>query len=61
MAKLNNKGWGISNLITFLVIFLLFLLLIVYLVYRVDHEKDSNIQLVEEDYILIDNELQFLK
>lgn len=57
MAKLNNKGWGISNLITFLVIFLLFLLVIAYLVYKVDHEKDSDIQLVEENFVLINSDL----
>ena len=58
MVKLNNKGWGISNLITFLIIFILFLLVIAYLVYKVDHEKDSDIQLVEEDYILINFDIE---
>lgn len=51
MAKLNNGGWGIGNMIAFLVVFLIFLLIIVYSVYTVDHDDDSNIQLVDEGYI----------
>lgn len=53
MAKLNNKGWGISNMIAFLIIFIVFILIIAFLVYDVDHEKDSNIQLVQGEVILL--------
>ena len=52
MAKLNNSGWGVSNLITFLVIFILFLLVVAYLIYSVDHEKGSNIQLLNEEFVI---------
>ena len=53
MASLNNKGWGISNMITFLVIFIIFIFIIAFLVYNLDHEDDSNIQLMEEDMIVL--------
>lgn len=53
MARLNNGGWGVSNMITFLVIFIVFILIIAFLVYNVDHQKDSNIQLVQEEIVLI--------
>lgn len=53
MAKLNNKGWGISNMIGFLVVFIIFLFIIGYLVYHVDHEKDSDIHLMENEYIIV--------
>ena len=53
MASLNNKGWGISNMITFLVIFIIFIFIIAFLVYNLGHEDDSNIQLMEEDMIVL--------
>ena len=53
MASLNNKGWGISNMITFLVIFIIFIFIIAFLVYNLDHEDDPNIQLMEEDMIVL--------
>ena len=53
MASLNNKGWGISNMITFLVIFIIFIFIIAFLVYNLDHEDDSNIQLMEENMIVL--------
>ena len=49
MAKLNNSGWGVSNMIAFLIIFIIFILIVAFLVYDVDHEKDSDIQLVHTD------------
>ena len=49
MAKLNNSGWGVSNMIAFLIIFIIFILIVAFLVYDVDHEKDSDIQLVQEE------------
>lgn len=53
MAKLNNGGWGVANLIGFLIIFIIFLFIIAFLVYDVDHEKGSNIQLVQEEVVLL--------
>ena len=52
MAKLNNGGWGVANLLTFLIVFVIFILIVSFLVYDVDHEKDSNIQLMEEEFII---------
>lgn len=52
MARLNNGGWGISNMLTFLVIFVIFLLIVAVLIYNIDHEKDSDIQLVQEEVVL---------
>ncbi len=53
MAKLNNSGWGVSNMIAFLIIFIIFILIVAFLVYDVDHEKDSDIHLVQEEVILL--------
>ena len=53
MAKLNNSGWGVSNMITFLIIFIVFILIIAFLIYDVDHEKDSDIYLIQEEVILL--------
>lgn len=53
MTKLNNGGWGVSNMITFLIIFIVFILIIAFLVYDIDHEKGSDIQLVQEEVILL--------
>ena len=52
MAKLNNSGWGVGNMITFLIIFILFLLIIAYLIYHLDHDKNSNIHLINEEVII---------
>ncbi|HIR49108.1 MAG TPA: hypothetical protein IAB35_03930 [Candidatus Faecimonas gallistercoris] len=52
MTKLNNGGWGVGNMITFLIIFILFLIIIAFLVYDMDHEKESQIHLVEEEFII---------
>ena len=52
MAKLNNGGWGIGNMIGFLLVFLVFFLIIIYLVYTIDHEENMNIQLVDEGYVV---------
>ena len=52
MAKLNNGGWGVANLLTFLIVFVIFILIVSFLIYDVDHEKDSNIQLMEEEFII---------
>lgn len=51
MAKLSRGGWGVSNMIAFLVIFIFFILLIAFLVYSVDNEKDSDIHLIETEFI----------
>lgn len=52
MTKLtNNNGWGIATMIGFLIVFILFLFVIAYLVYDFDHDKDTNIQLVNEEVI----------
>lgn len=53
MSKLNNKGWGISNLLTFLVIFILFLLVIAYLIYNMDNENGSNIQFLDHGFVIL--------
>lgn len=34
MKKFNNKGWGMSTMITFIIAFCLFLLIIAFLAYR---------------------------
>ena len=47
----NNNGWGIATMIGFLIVFILFLFVIAYLVYDFDHDKDTNIQLVNEEVI----------
>jgi len=41
MKKLNNNGWGLSTMITFIVVFLLFILVVVILSYNMGIEKDS--------------------
>lgn len=33
MKKLNNKGWGLSTMIGFMIAFVIFLIIIVYLTY----------------------------
>lgn len=53
MAKLNNKGWGISNMITFLVIFIIFIFIISFLIYNLDHDEGSDFQLIEENMIVL--------
>ena len=54
MAKLNNNGWGIGTMIAFIIIFILFLLLVAFLIYDVDHEEDSDIQLMEKEIIILE-------
>ncbi len=41
MRKLNNRGWGLSTMITFLVILLLFILVIAFVSYRFGITKKS--------------------
>ena len=53
MARLNNGGWGVSNMITFLIIFIVFILIIAFLVSDIDHEKGSDIQVVQEEVLLL--------
>lgn len=53
MAKLNNSGWGVGNMITFLIIFILFLLIIAYLVYTFDQE-DPEIHIINEEMIIFE-------
>ena len=51
MAKLNKSGFGVGDMIGFLVVFILAILIIAFLVYDVDHEKDSDIQLIQEAFV----------
>lgn len=59
MRKLNNMGWGLSNLIGFLVVFFLFAVVICFLVYQMSHEESSDIHLVKEEYITFHKSLDF--
>lgn len=54
MAKLNKSGFGVGDMIGFLVVFILAILIIAFLVYDVDHEKDSDIQLIQEEFIIFE-------
>ena len=53
MTKLTNSGWGIGTMIGFLIVFILFLFVIAYLVYDFDHDKNTNMQLVNEEVIIL--------
>lgn len=41
MMKLNNKGWGLSNMIAFIVILIIFLIIFLVVAYNYGIEKDS--------------------
>lgn len=47
MKMLNNKGWGLNTLITFIVIFLVFILVIAILAYNIGIETDSKNSIYE--------------
>ena len=46
MKKLNNKGWGLSTMISIIIALLLFLLLIVFLSYKVSSLFDFIVNLI---------------
>ena len=52
MNKLNNSGWGIGTMISFLIIFIMFLLLVAFFLYHMDHDKDSEIRLIDNNVII---------
>lgn len=54
MAKLNKSGFGVGDMIGFLVVFIFVILIIAFLVYDVDHEKDLDIQLIQEEFIIFE-------
>ena len=53
MAKMNNSGLGISTMIGFIVVFILFIIVISILVYNLDHEKDSDIHLIDDGFVVL--------
>lgn len=55
MAKMNNNGWGVGTLIGFIIVFVLFIIVISVLIYNIDHEKGSEIHLVEENLIIFNH------
>lgn len=54
MAKLSKGGFGVGDMIGFLVVFIFVILIIAFLVYDVDHEKDSDIQLIQEEFVIFE-------
>lgn len=48
LLKLNNKGWGLSNMIIFIVILLLFMIIFLIVAYNYGIEKDSPNSLYEQ-------------
>lgn len=52
MVKLNNQGWGLSNMIAFIIVLLLFMIIFLIVTYNYGIEKDSPSSLYEQ-FILI--------
>lgn len=48
LLKLDNKGWGLSNMIAFVIVLLLFMIIFLIVAYNYGIEKDSPNSLYEQ-------------